>query len=129
MNGNGKGNGKDKIDESSKSPKNGGAVKNKKKVKSLKAKAKKSNIEKNGAIEGNGELLHDDLKEVNGIGPKLEKVLNKKGITTFSQLSELDIGLVAGAEGEPIDLAGRIEREDWIGQARKLMKKGEGKSK
>ncbi|MCF6198585.1 MAG: efflux RND transporter permease subunit [Hyphomicrobiaceae bacterium] len=126
---NGKGNGKDQIAKSSKADKNGVTAGEKKKVKSLKTKADQSNIEKNGVIEGNGELPHDDLKEVNGIGPKLERALNKQGIMTFSQLSELDVGLIAEAENETIDLAGRIEREDWIGQARKLMKKEEEKNK
>ncbi len=128
------GNGKEKKSGSTKAGKNGSVGEDKQKTKSLKTKSLKiesgkSNIEKNGALESNGELLHDDLKEVNGIGPKLERVLNKRGITTFSQLSKLDVGLIAEAESETIDLAGRIEREDWIGQARKLMKKGEGRNK
>ena len=32
--------------------------------------------------------VHDDLKIVEGIGPKIEELLNKEGITTFRQLSE-----------------------------------------
>lgn len=30
----------------------------------------------------------DDLKKIEGIGPKIEKILNDKGITTFAQLSK-----------------------------------------
>lgn len=32
----------------------------------------------------------DDLKRIEGIGPKMESVLNAAGITTFEQLAELD---------------------------------------
>lgn len=32
--------------------------------------------------------VHDDLKIVEGIGPKIEELLNKEGIMTFRQLSE-----------------------------------------
>ncbi len=81
-----------------------------------------------GQAEGGVEVTPDDLKEVNGIGPKLEKALNKQGIMTFSQLAELDIEAMAQNEDGMIDLAGRIEREDWIGQARRLMKKKEDKA-
>ena len=31
---------------------------------------------------------HDDLKVIEGIGPKIEELLNKEGIMTFRQLSE-----------------------------------------
>ena len=67
--------------------------------------------------------IADDLKEINGIGPKLEALLNSHGITTFSQLSELDIDALANEDAGAIDLAGRIRREDWVGQARKMVKK------
>ncbi len=33
-------------------------------------------------------VKHDDLKVVEGIGPKIEELLNKEGIMTFRQLSE-----------------------------------------
>lgn len=33
-------------------------------------------------------VQHDDLKLVEGIGPKIEELLNKEGIMTFRQLSE-----------------------------------------
>ena len=75
------------------------------------------------------DAVPDDLKEINGIGPKLEKALNKQGVMTFSQLSELDIEAIVETEEGAIDLAGRIKREDWIGQARKLMKKDTKNSK
>ncbi len=34
-------------------------------------------------------IVHDDLKVLEGIGPKIEEILNKEGVLTFRQLSEL----------------------------------------
>ncbi len=38
-----------------------------------------------------GEVKPDDLKKVKGIGPKISAELNKRGITTFEQLSNIDV--------------------------------------
>lgn len=61
----------------------------------------------------------DDLKKIEGIGPKLEQVLNARGIRRFADLTALD-----AAELEALDAAigldGRAIRDDWAGQARKL---------
>jgi predicted flap endonuclease-1-like 5' DNA nuclease/type II secretory pathway pseudopilin PulG len=64
--------------------------------------------------------LRDDLKQIKGVGPAIEKTLNEMGIFRFTQIadmSEYDIDRVAKR------LKGfrtRIYREDWIGQARSL---------
>ena len=64
----------------------------------------------------------DDLRLINGIGPAVEKRLNSVGIFTFAQLAALSPADVAAAVA---DLAGlsteRIIKQDWIGQARKLV--------
>ena len=66
----------------------------------------------------------DDLKMISGVGPKIEGILNDLGIYTFAQ--------IAGwkkAEREWVDgylkFAGRIERDDWVKQAKALAKGGE----
>ena len=62
----------------------------------------------------------DDLQQIKGVGPAIEKTLNELGIFTLDQIaamSEYDIDRVAKR------LKGfrtRIYREDWIGQARSL---------
>lgn len=59
----------------------------------------------------------DDLKLINGVGPALEKKLNACGVLSFRDLAtlgEADIGRIETA----IKFAGRIHREDWIGQAK-----------
>lgn len=66
----------------------------------------------------------DDLKMISGVGPKIEGVLHSIGIFTFAQ--------IAGwkkAEREWVDgylkFSGRIERDDWVKQAKALAKGGE----
>ena len=64
--------------------------------------------------------LRDDLKQIKGVGPAIEKTLNELGIFRLSQIadmSEYDIDRVARRlKG----FRSRIYREDWIGQARDL---------
>lgn len=63
----------------------------------------------------------DDLKKINGIGPAVEHRLHRVGIFTFAQLAALSSADVAAPL---IDLTGltaeRINKQDWIGQARRL---------
>jgi len=59
----------------------------------------------------------DDLKLIVGIGPALEKKLHAHGISGYRQLATLsdeDIDQLETA----IKAAGRIRRDDWIGQAK-----------
>lgn len=64
--------------------------------------------------------LRDDLKQIKGVGPAIEKTLNDMGIFRFQQIADMteyDIDRVAER------LKGfhsRIYRENWIGQARDL---------
>ena len=37
------------------------------------------------------DIINDDLKVIDGIGPKIETLLNNAGITTFDQLAKSDI--------------------------------------
>lgn len=63
----------------------------------------------------------DDLKLISGIGPKLEGVLNGLGIYQFAQVAKW-----TKAEREWVDgylnFKGRIERDEWIKQAKALAK-------
>ncbi len=61
----------------------------------------------------------DDLKQLSGVGPALEKKLHDAGVTTFAQIAawtEADIA----AMDEKLSFKGRIEREGWVDQAKKL---------
>ncbi len=70
-----------------------------------------------GFIRPEGEA--DNLKLISGIGPKLEKRLNKLGIIKFSQISSLTEQDIKKLD-EALYFKGRIERENWVEQAKKL---------
>jgi len=59
----------------------------------------------------------DTLTEINGIGPVIEGKLNGLGITTFKQIAEFTAEDVERIDGE-LNFKGRIEREEWISQAK-----------
>ena len=83
------------------------------------------------AADGKPEMLTaarasgaDDLKLLKGVGPKLEGTLNEMGVYHFDQ--------VAGWRKKEIEwvddrlrFKGRIERDEWIKQAKVLAKGGE----
>ncbi len=66
----------------------------------------------------NGEA--DDLKKISGVGPVLEKKLNDMGIFHFSQIAEFTLDEITKVDDE-LNFKGRIERDDWMGQAKTLI--------
>jgi predicted flap endonuclease-1-like 5' DNA nuclease len=66
----------------------------------------------------------DDLKRIRGIGVLIEKKLNSMGITAFRDIANwtaADIERISGV----LDFKGRIERENWVEQARILSAGGQ----
>jgi predicted flap endonuclease-1-like 5' DNA nuclease len=61
----------------------------------------------------------DDLKLISGIGPTIERTLHALGIYHFRQIAELSPDNVAWID-QRLRFRGRIQREDWIGQAQRL---------
>ncbi|MCB1511193.1 MAG: hypothetical protein KDJ36_09830, partial [Hyphomicrobiaceae bacterium] len=61
----------------------------------------------------------DDLTRISGVSPEVERMLNARGITRYSQIASMSPGDIARVEGY-IGASGRIAREDWVGQARSL---------
>lgn len=63
----------------------------------------------------------DNLTKIDGIGPYIEEKLNEIDIFTFEQISKLTHSDIR-ALTEIIDFfPGRIERDDWVGQAKSLI--------
>ncbi len=62
----------------------------------------------------------DDLSKISGVGPKLVEKLNGFGIFHFSQIAEWTPENVAWID-ENLQFKGRIERDDWIEQAKQFM--------
>jgi predicted flap endonuclease-1-like 5' DNA nuclease len=66
----------------------------------------------------------DDLKRIRGVGVLIEKKLNSMGITGYDQIArwtQADIERISTT----LDFKGRIERENWIEQARILAEGGQ----
>ena len=74
---------------------------------------------KQGTKESDGGADSDDLTLINGIGPVLSKRLNGIGIDSFQQIASWKKS-DALTFGELLSFPGRIENDDWIGQAKKL---------
>ena len=64
----------------------------------------------------------DDLKEISGVGPQMEKLLNEEGIYFFRQVASLDKAGVQELNDLLPDFPGRIERDEWVKQAGQLQK-------
>lgn len=67
----------------------------------------------------------DDLQQIKGIGPKIAGILNELGIRQFEQIaawSATDVDWV----NERLKFKGRIEREEWIPQAKALLAARDG---
>ena len=62
----------------------------------------------------------DDLKQIKGVGPAIEKTLNDLGIFLFNQLAEISEQEIDRVAQRLKGFRSRIYREDWIGQARDL---------
>lgn len=61
----------------------------------------------------------DDLRQISGIGPKLEELLHELGIWRFRQIADFTAAEIAWVD-ERLQFKGRIEREEWAPQAKRL---------
>ncbi len=68
----------------------------------------------------------DDLKEIIGIGKVFEHSLQELGIVSFRQIANFDISDIARVNAELKEFKGRMEQDDWIGQAKDLLFKKYG---
>jgi len=63
--------------------------------------------------------IPDDLKEISGIGLKIEEKLHELGIFHFDQIANWTPDNIRWVE-QYLDFKGRISRENWVGQAKIL---------
>ncbi len=66
----------------------------------------------------------DDLKRIRGIGVLIEKKLNAMGVTGYAQIANWSAGDIDKVS-QMLDFKGRIERENWVEQARILAAGGQ----
>lgn len=90
-------------------------------------KAKRAAVAADGKpelMDGPGPEGADDLKLISGVGPKLEQTLNELGIWHFSQVAAWRKKEIAWVDAR-VRFKGRIERDNWMSQAKILAKGGE----
>jgi len=70
----------------------------------------------------------DDVRLIGGVGPALEKKLAAAGITSLTQIAAWTPEDIARFD-EELDFKGRIERDEWVDQAKELIAGGEPRAK
>ena len=84
------------------------------------------------AADGKPEMLSaaraggpDDLKQIKGVGPKLEKLLHTMGFYHFDQIAGWRKKEVEWVDENLEGFKGRVSRDEWVKQAKVLAKGGE----
>ncbi|WP_246035885.1 endonuclease [Aliishimia ponticola] len=67
----------------------------------------------------------DDLKQIKGIGPKLEQLCNSLGFYHFDQIASWSADEVAWVDANLLGFKGRVSRDKWVEQAKVLASGGE----
>jgi predicted flap endonuclease-1-like 5' DNA nuclease len=82
------------------------------------------------ALEAPPTRADDDLRAISGVGPVLAEKLRAEGITSYQQVASWSDDDVARIESTiiPARFAGRIARDGWIAQAKKLHQEKHGPS-
>lgn len=62
----------------------------------------------------------NDLTAIEGIGPFLEKKLNDAGVFTYADIAAWDTAKINAITQQISFFEGRIEKDDWVGQAKNL---------
>ena len=62
----------------------------------------------------------DDLKEIVGVGPVLEKLLHKLGFFHFDQVAGWNASEIAWVDENLEGFKGRVTRDNWVAQAKEL---------
>jgi predicted flap endonuclease-1-like 5' DNA nuclease len=70
-----------------------------------------------------GSSHRDDLKVIKGIGPKMESILNEFGIVAWEQVAAFAAPEVEKVSNAIKTFPGRIERDQWVGQAAELVER------
>jgi len=67
----------------------------------------------------------DDLKQIKGVGPKLEQLLNSMGFYHFDQIAGWREKEVAWVDENLEGFKGRVSRDEWVKQSEVLAKGGQ----
>jgi len=82
--------------------------------------ARKATVARKSNGKSQAEEKRDDLQEIVGIGKVFEQALHELDIFSFRQIANFDMSDVARVNAELKEFRGRMEQDDWIGQAKEL---------
>jgi large subunit ribosomal protein L19 len=82
------------------------------------ARAKRLNAAFKGFKKPKGEP--NDLTQITGVNAELAARLTQLGVIKFEQIANFSDDDIANVD-EALNLSGRIEKDDWVGQAQKLL--------
>jgi predicted flap endonuclease-1-like 5' DNA nuclease len=68
----------------------------------------------------------DDLKEIVGVGKVFEQTLHDLGVFSYRQIARFGMSDIARVNLQLKEFKGRMEQDDWIGQAKELLFKKYG---
>ena len=74
-------------------------------------------------IDLNNYRSRDNLQKIRGIGPSIEKILNKYDFYRYEQIANISEYEIEAVARDIKGLKSQIYREDWIGQAEYLVNK------
>lgn len=97
-----------------------GAAKPAAKKKTTAAKPDSKPAAKKEAPVATAEAAADDLSKISGVGPVIVGKLEAMGITTFQQIADFTADDIARID-EELNFKGRIERDDWVAQAKEFL--------
>jgi predicted flap endonuclease-1-like 5' DNA nuclease len=76
------------------------------------------------ALDGPRGGKADDLKQIKGVGPKMEKLCNSLGFYHFDQIASWTPDEVAWVDANLEGFKGRVTRDTWVDQAKVLAEGG-----
>ncbi|MBT8100308.1 MAG: hypothetical protein KJO82_11180 [Gammaproteobacteria bacterium] len=82
----------------------------------------------NGNVHEDSQSEVDDLTQIVGIGKVFQQTLHKLGVFSFRQIAAFGPSDIARVNMELKEFKGRMEQDDWIGQAKELHFKKYGDS-
>lgn len=77
------------------------------------------------ALDGPRGGTADDLKQIKGVGPKLEQLCHRLGFYHFDQVASWTTQEVAWVDANLEGFKGRVSRDNWVEQAKILATGGE----
>ncbi|QFS82174.1 NADH dehydrogenase subunit E [Roseivivax sp. THAF40] len=81
--------------------------------------------EKPATLDGPRDGGADNLKEIKGVGPKLEIMLNEMGFYHFDQIANWTAAEVNWVNQNLTGFKGRVTRDEWVSQAKILASGGD----